>query len=171
MQTITTCWHGEVWWFHVHLATNITFIVFFLTSSLHPLSPGIFTVYGSFHFALPWQYRQTDLLPHHSAIIYNCGVLCMTYYLVWFTSWRAGNLTHCFAKKKRGLVYATQSDGPQQTSRIVTSSRYPPFYTAKRTSSHDFTKKMSGYLGGWIVITEKHMMDCFEIGDHKASRL
>ena len=48
MQTITTCWHGEVWWFRVHLATNITFIVFFLTSSLHPLSPGIFTVCGSF---------------------------------------------------------------------------------------------------------------------------
>ena len=26
----------------------------------------------------------------------------------------AGNLTHHFAKKKRGLVYATQSDGPQE---------------------------------------------------------
>ena len=74
MQTITTCWHGEVWWFRVHLATNITFIVFFLTSSLHPLSPGIFTVCGSFG-------QLAALLCHDSTVKHGLASSSLCYHL------------------------------------------------------------------------------------------
>jgi hypothetical protein len=55
---------------------------------------------------------------------------------------------------------------------VVTSSKYPPTYTAKRTTSKKFTKCILQQNRFLIVITiEKHVMICFEIGGHQTSQL
>ena len=54
----------------------------------------------------------------------------------------------------------------------VTSSRYPPIHTAKRTTSKESMDNIPDHLGFRIVITiEKHVIGCFEIGGHKTRRL
>ena len=54
----------------------------------------------------------------------------------------------------------------------VTSSRYLPNYTAKRTTSKELTNNAPEHLGFRIVIAiEKHIIGCFEIGGHKTTRL
>ena len=55
---------------------------------------------------------------------------------------------------------------------VVTSLPPIQVYKAKRTTSKEFTKNIPDHLGFWIVIiTEEHVMGCFEIGGHKTSRL
>ena len=145
MQSITTRWHGEVWWFSVQLATNITFIiVFFWTSPLHLLSLAslLSESFGQlaallhhdstvkhrlassslcYHLQL-WLQLQLQLV---SLILHFRFWCCFMYdMLVWFTSklecWEFDTLL-C-KKNERGLVYATQSGGPQKTSRSKIST-------------------------------------------------
>ena len=55
---------------------------------------------------------------------------------------------------------------------VVMPLRYLHIYTAKRTTSKDLTSNMPGELGfRKVIIIEKYLMGCFEIGGHKTSRL
>ena len=74
--------------------------------------------------------------------------------------------TNLEAKKRTCFLCSSPSAFLKALYRVVLPSlRYPPIYTAKRTTSKESSRNLPEHLDFYIVIIiVKHVMGCFEIG-------